>query len=282
MEEITVVSFVQSESPNITERLRLKRNLGCRNFHWYLTTVYPELYIPQDRPALSGEVAHTHTTHSICTTHWQSWQTDVSHLCLLKLYNVGTGSCADYPRGQGLQGGAMSITPCSGTGSQVTMTTVVKSGRKTGKHTVAKMISLVIAALRFKLWVWSAVGSHGSFVFGRQGTEGGFISVSQTPTNHQHPPVEVYKGKAWNETFFVDYPNRCLRSQWANSVCLLSASAERSTCSPAVPVVSWSCKGGRAPTKQPKRSQQPDRRSLSAPLHPSPQTTVAFWATSSS
>uniref|UniRef100_A0A3B4YUG1 Polypeptide N-acetylgalactosaminyltransferase n=1 Tax=Seriola lalandi dorsalis TaxID=1841481 RepID=A0A3B4YUG1_SERLL len=83
-----------SESPNITERLRLKRSLGCRNFHWYLTAVYPQLYIPQDRPALSGE-----------------------------LYNVGAGSCADYPRGQGPQGGPMNIAPCSGTGSQVTMTT---------------------------------------------------------------------------------------------------------------------------------------------------------------
>ncbi|KAK5855248.1 hypothetical protein PBY51_005370 [Eleginops maclovinus] len=86
----TLAHFIrQSESPNITERLRLKRSLGCRNFHWYLTTVYPQLYIPQDRPALSGE-----------------------------LYNVGTGSCADYPRGQGPQGGAMNIAPCSGTGSQ--------------------------------------------------------------------------------------------------------------------------------------------------------------------
>lgn len=94
----TLAHFIrQSESPNITERLQLKRSLGCRNFHWYLTTVYPQLYIPQDRPALSGE-----------------------------LYNVGTGSCADYPRGQGLRGGAMNVAPCSGTGSQVTMTTVVK------------------------------------------------------------------------------------------------------------------------------------------------------------
>ncbi|KAI3358485.1 hypothetical protein L3Q82_014900, partial [Scortum barcoo] len=85
----TLAHFIrQSESPNITERLRLKRSLGCRNFHWYLTTVYPQLYIPQDRPALSGE-----------------------------LYNVGTGSCADYPRA--LQGGAMNIAPCSGTGSQL-------------------------------------------------------------------------------------------------------------------------------------------------------------------
>ncbi|XP_071385426.1 polypeptide N-acetylgalactosaminyltransferase 15-like [Centroberyx affinis] len=86
----TLAHFIrQSESPNITERLRLKKNLGCRNFHWFLTTVFPELYIPQDRPALSGE-----------------------------LYNVGTGSCADFPRGQGLQGGAMNIAPCSGTGNQ--------------------------------------------------------------------------------------------------------------------------------------------------------------------
>nr|XP_043871168.1 polypeptide N-acetylgalactosaminyltransferase 15-like [Solea senegalensis] len=86
----TLAHFIrQSESPNITERLRLKSNLGCRNFHWYLTTVYPQLYIPQDRPALSGE-----------------------------LYNVGTGSCADYHQGQEPRGGPMNTAPCSGTGSQ--------------------------------------------------------------------------------------------------------------------------------------------------------------------
>lgn len=53
--------FVQSENPNVTERLRLKRSLGCRNFHWFLTTVYPQLYIPQDRTALSGEVSQALT-----------------------------------------------------------------------------------------------------------------------------------------------------------------------------------------------------------------------------
>uniref|UniRef100_A0A3P8TKE9 Polypeptide N-acetylgalactosaminyltransferase n=1 Tax=Amphiprion percula TaxID=161767 RepID=A0A3P8TKE9_AMPPE len=108
-----------SESPNITERMRLKRSLGCRNFHWFLTTVYPQLYIPQDRPALSGE-----------------------------LYSVGTGGCADYPHGQGLQGGNMSIVPCSGTGSQVTMTTCYYLGMTVEKcHTVAKMVSLPVVAL---------------------------------------------------------------------------------------------------------------------------------------
>ncbi|XP_041664050.1 polypeptide N-acetylgalactosaminyltransferase 15-like isoform X2 [Cheilinus undulatus] len=86
----TLAHFIrQSESPNITERLRLKRSLGCRTFHWYLTTVYPQLYIPQDRPAVSGE-----------------------------LYNVGTGSCADLPRRHRLLGGSMIVAPCSGTGNQ--------------------------------------------------------------------------------------------------------------------------------------------------------------------
>ncbi|XP_065325737.1 polypeptide N-acetylgalactosaminyltransferase 15-like [Pelmatolapia mariae] len=86
----TVAHFIrQSENPNITERLRLKRSLGCRNFHWFLTTIYPQLYIPQDRTAMSGE-----------------------------LYSVGTGRCADYPQGRGLQGGAMDVAPCTGTGSQ--------------------------------------------------------------------------------------------------------------------------------------------------------------------
>ncbi|KAM4539554.1 polypeptide N-acetylgalactosaminyltransferase 15-like [Odontesthes bonariensis] len=86
----TLAHFIrQSESPNIAQRVRLKRSLGCRDFHWFLSTVYPQLYVPQDRPTLSGE-----------------------------LYSVGTGSCADFPSGQGLQGGAMSVAPCSGTGSQ--------------------------------------------------------------------------------------------------------------------------------------------------------------------
>ncbi|XP_015229619.1 PREDICTED: polypeptide N-acetylgalactosaminyltransferase 15 [Cyprinodon variegatus] len=86
----TLAHFIrQSERPNITERLQLKRTLGCRSFRWFLSTVFPQLYIPQDRAGLSGE-----------------------------LYNVGTGSCLDYTTGEEQQGGAMKIAPCSGTGSQ--------------------------------------------------------------------------------------------------------------------------------------------------------------------
>ena len=56
-----LVVLLQSESPNITEWVRLKESLGCRDFHWFLSTVYPQLYIPQDRPGLSGEVGLTCT-----------------------------------------------------------------------------------------------------------------------------------------------------------------------------------------------------------------------------
>lgn len=69
----SVIVLLQSESPNITERLQLQKSLGCKNFQWYLTTVYPQLYIPEDRPALSGEVWYTCThTHTII----QADQTD--------------------------------------------------------------------------------------------------------------------------------------------------------------------------------------------------------------
>ncbi|XP_077363760.1 polypeptide N-acetylgalactosaminyltransferase 15-like [Festucalex cinctus] len=86
----TLAHFIrQSERPNITERLQLKMTLGCRDFHWYLTTIHPQLYIPQDRPGLSGE-----------------------------LYNVAVGGCVDHIPGQGAHLGSMILEPCSGTGSQ--------------------------------------------------------------------------------------------------------------------------------------------------------------------
>lgn len=244
---LIVLSYMKSESPNITERLRLKRGLGCRNFHWYLTTVYPQLYIPQDRPALSGEVENTRThtqtqTNMTFTAHcWHNRLTRSIRSCS-KLYNVGTGSCADYPRGQDLQDGAMSIAPCTGTGSQVTMTTVVKVD--VWLHTVAQTTSLVIAALWSKLWAGGALGSDGGSVLWRQRREGGPVSVSQAATNHQQTAVEVHKGKAEDETF------KCVLSCWefgwlSVSVLCLSWAVNSSTSSPSCVWRLWKKKGSR-------------------------------------
>ncbi|XP_061520785.1 polypeptide N-acetylgalactosaminyltransferase 15-like isoform X2 [Phycodurus eques] len=86
----TLAHFIRrSETPNITERLQLKKTLGCRDFHWYLTKIHPQLYVPQDRSGLSGE-----------------------------LYNVGVGGCVDRLPGQGVPLGSMILAPCGGTGSQ--------------------------------------------------------------------------------------------------------------------------------------------------------------------
>ncbi|XP_066571779.1 polypeptide N-acetylgalactosaminyltransferase 15-like isoform X2 [Amia ocellicauda] len=52
----TVAYFIsKAENANCTERLQLRKRLGCKNFHWFLSDVHPELYIPQDTPGHSGE-----------------------------------------------------------------------------------------------------------------------------------------------------------------------------------------------------------------------------------
>uniref|UniRef100_A0A8D3AU42 Polypeptide N-acetylgalactosaminyltransferase n=1 Tax=Scophthalmus maximus TaxID=52904 RepID=A0A8D3AU42_SCOMX len=151
-----------SESPNIAERVRLKRNLGCRNFYWYLTVVYPQLYVPQDRPALSGE-----------------------------LYNVGTGSCADYPRGQGPQGGPMKTAPCSGTGSQVTMTTDFAVVRIEKRRGVTQMTIAIAALICFLLQLSGQLIHQPSQLCLEAVKEGGTGGLLLRPCTH-HP------GQQWH------------------------------------------------------------------------------------
>ncbi|KAJ0003608.1 hypothetical protein NQD34_008706, partial [Periophthalmus magnuspinnatus] len=83
-------SIRQVEAPNVTAWLQMQKTLGCKDFSWYLSSVSPDLHVPQDLPGLSGE-----------------------------LYSVGSGSCVDYPRGQSSgRGRDVVMVPCSGTGAQ--------------------------------------------------------------------------------------------------------------------------------------------------------------------
>ncbi|XP_072781780.1 polypeptide N-acetylgalactosaminyltransferase 15 isoform X1 [Taeniopygia guttata] len=74
----------KAEKPDCSERLQLQKRLGCRNFQWFLSNVYPELSQPGDTPRLSG-----------------------------KLHNTGTGFCADYRPGRATAEGSIELSPCS-------------------------------------------------------------------------------------------------------------------------------------------------------------------------
>ncbi|PVD19976.1 hypothetical protein C0Q70_20470 [Pomacea canaliculata] len=49
---------------DLTERLLLKKNLGCRNFSWFLKNVWPELYPYNDNATHWGGV--THLSETLC------------------------------------------------------------------------------------------------------------------------------------------------------------------------------------------------------------------------
>ncbi|NXJ64932.1 GLT15 acetylgalactosaminyltransferase, partial [Rostratula benghalensis] len=70
--------------PDCSERLQLQKRLGCRNFQWFVSNVYPELSQPEDTPRFSG-----------------------------KLYNTGVGFCADYRPGRAVAEGSIELSPCS-------------------------------------------------------------------------------------------------------------------------------------------------------------------------
>ncbi|KAM6413176.1 polypeptide N-acetylgalactosaminyltransferase 15 isoform 3-T4 [Pluvialis apricaria] len=74
----------KAEKPDCSERLQLQKRLGCRNFQWFVSNVYPELSQPEDTPRFSG-----------------------------KLYNTGVGFCADYRPGRAIGEGSIELSPCS-------------------------------------------------------------------------------------------------------------------------------------------------------------------------
>ncbi|NXH39231.1 GLT15 acetylgalactosaminyltransferase, partial [Dicaeum eximium] len=86
------VAFLISKvktSPDCSERLQLQKRLGCRNFQWFVSNVYPELSQPGDTPRFSG-----------------------------KLYNTGVGFCADYRPGRATAEGSIELSPCSDSPTQ--------------------------------------------------------------------------------------------------------------------------------------------------------------------
>lgn len=86
----------KAEKPDCSERLQLQKRLGCKNFQWFLSNVYPELSQTEDTPRFSG-----------------------------KLYNTGVGFCADYRPGRATADGSIELSPCSDSPSQVPYTSSI-------------------------------------------------------------------------------------------------------------------------------------------------------------
>ncbi|GCC29031.1 hypothetical protein chiPu_0007467 [Chiloscyllium punctatum] len=81
--------------PDCMERLQLRKRLSCKHFHWFLTNIYPELYLSEDKSGYFGAARQR-----------------------FLLYNVGTGYCANYETKWSTGGYPVALTQCSGHGNQ--------------------------------------------------------------------------------------------------------------------------------------------------------------------
>lgn len=70
---------MQNKYGDISDRLNLREKLNCKNFTWYLNTIYPEIYIPDLNPEKFGAVSHV----SLHWPHVDSSNTMFSTCCLI-------------------------------------------------------------------------------------------------------------------------------------------------------------------------------------------------------
>lgn len=96
---------LQHKYGDISERLELRERLHCKNFTWYLTNIYPEVYLPDLNPEKFGAVSLR--PHLSCFCGFLNWAN--VFFCILEplpyvkarfyvshqLKNLGSKTCLD-------------------------------------------------------------------------------------------------------------------------------------------------------------------------------------------
>lgn len=52
-----------TDAGDISERVELRKRLGCKSFKWYLDNIYPEKFIPDENVIGYGMVRSCHGNH---------------------------------------------------------------------------------------------------------------------------------------------------------------------------------------------------------------------------
>lgn len=54
---LSLLIFLQKSFGDLSKRFEIRQRLQCKNFTWYLKNIYPEVYVPDLSPVVSGYVS---------------------------------------------------------------------------------------------------------------------------------------------------------------------------------------------------------------------------------
>lgn len=96
--------WLQNKYGDISDRLKLREDLHCKNFSWYLNTIYPEIFVPDLTPEKFGAVSQVWAPISLFVVHKKgNLFTVFPGLCFHQIKNLGSDTCLDV--GENNQGG---------------------------------------------------------------------------------------------------------------------------------------------------------------------------------
>nr|XP_020445202.1 polypeptide N-acetylgalactosaminyltransferase 6-like [Monopterus albus] len=78
---------------DISDRLKLREQLQCKNFTWYLNTIYPEMFVPDANPEKSGSIRNSGS--QTCLDAGENNQGD-KPMIMFQCHNMGRNQYFEY------------------------------------------------------------------------------------------------------------------------------------------------------------------------------------------